>query len=46
MIGRVSNFYISISFYMEWAQCHNKINRTCKGHGTRRENERQTEKEM
>ena len=33
---------------MVWA--HNKINRTCKddstGHGTRREKERQTEKEM
>ena len=33
---------------MVWA--HNKINRTCNddptGHGTRREKERQTEKEM
>ena len=48
MIERVSDFYINISFYMVWA--HSEINRTCKddptGYGTRREKERQTEKEM
>ena len=48
--GCVHRLNAILIHYIEMVWAHNKINRTCKdnptGHGTRREKERQTEKEV